>query len=288
MGADRFGGVGMKEYFAISEMASIFGISRQTLIYYDKIGLFKPAKVNEKGYRLYAPTQIPYLRLICLLAELGLSLDEIRELMVNADVKTISEHLSGRVEALDTEIASLVAERSDVQDRLTFYSESHYWLERVGEPELRFYPKRYLLFEPFPECEVMGRPELHTTLMRAILRMKGDLARGPMRGWGTMLQQGALRSDDPLEGAGSFVLLTDAAAESDEEGVEELPEGAYLCVSRWGMPYEPEGIRQAMAYVDEHALKVRGNAYDLCFLDTTSYDEEHQVDFCCIQIPVEL
>ena len=29
--------------YAISEMASLFNVSRQTLIYYDKIGLFKPA-----------------------------------------------------------------------------------------------------------------------------------------------------------------------------------------------------------------------------------------------------
>ena len=31
--------------YAISEMASLFNVSRQTLIYYDKIGLFKPAVV---------------------------------------------------------------------------------------------------------------------------------------------------------------------------------------------------------------------------------------------------
>lgn len=32
--------------YAISEMASLFNVSRQTLIYYDKIGLFKPAVVT--------------------------------------------------------------------------------------------------------------------------------------------------------------------------------------------------------------------------------------------------
>ncbi len=45
--------------YAISEMASLFNVSRQTLIYYDKIGLFKPAVVNEKGYRFYSPTADP-------------------------------------------------------------------------------------------------------------------------------------------------------------------------------------------------------------------------------------
>ncbi len=45
--------------YAISEMASLFNVSRQTLIYYDKIGLFKPAVVNEKGYRFYSPHSDP-------------------------------------------------------------------------------------------------------------------------------------------------------------------------------------------------------------------------------------
>lgn len=35
--------------YAISEMASLFNVSRQTLIYYDKIGLFKPAWLTKKA-----------------------------------------------------------------------------------------------------------------------------------------------------------------------------------------------------------------------------------------------
>lgn len=59
-------------------------------------------------------------------------------------------------------------------------------------------------------------------------------------------------------------------------------------MSRWGMPYEPEGIRAIVACMDRHALQPIGNAFDFCYLDTTSYDESHQEDFCCIQIPVAL
>lgn len=28
--------------------------------------------------------------------------------------------------------------------------------------------------------------------------------------------------------------------------------------------------------------------YGFCYMDATSYNEEHQEDFCCIQIPVAL
>lgn len=111
-----------------------------------------------------------------------------------------------------------------------------------------------------------------------------------------MLRREALHSDDPIAGAGSFAVLPRGAeeilpsdpAELAEIGVEVLPEGTYLCMCRWGMPYEPEGIRAIVACMDRHALQPIGNAFDFCYLDTTSYDESHQEDFCCIQIPVAL
>ena len=83
-------------------------------------------------------------------------------------------------------------------------------------------------------------------------------------------------------------MLSSDPAELAEIGVEVLPEGTYLCMSRWGMPYEPEGICAVVACMDRHALQPIGNAFDFCYLDTTSYDESHQEDFYCIQIPVVL
>ena len=59
-------------------------------------------------------------------------------------------------------------------------------------------------------------------------------------------------------------------------------------MSRWGMPYEPEGSHASVACMDRRALQSIGNAFDFCYLDTSSYDEFHQEDFCCIQIPVAL
>ena len=69
----------MDDLIAISEMAKLYGITRQTLIYYDEIDLFKPVKVDCKGYRYYSRRQIPYLREICFLKSVGVSLKEILE-----------------------------------------------------------------------------------------------------------------------------------------------------------------------------------------------------------------
>ena len=278
----------MDGMYTISEMASIFDVSRQTLIYYDKIGLFAPAEVNEKGYRFYSPTQIPLMRLICMLRDLGVDLDEIMRLTSSYDVAEMANKLRERVSELDGQIAALEKERNNVQERLSFYSDVSYWKARQGVPTLKAFPNRYVIVEPFPGDVAIDRSVLHPTLMRAVARLRETMGARPMRGWGTMLQRSYFHSDNPILGAGPFAVVPEGVEAEKLGQAQCLPEGVYLCISRWGMPYNPAGIREAVSYLDAHNLTPIGNAYDFCYMDATSYNEEHQEDFCCIQIPVAL
>lgn len=278
----------MDGMYTISEMANIFGVSRQTLIYYDKIGLFGPAEVNEKGYRFYSPTQIPLMRLICMLRDLGVDLDEITRLTCSYDVAEMANRLRERVSELDGQIAALEKERNSVQERLSFYNDVSYWKARQGVPTLKAFPDRYVIVEPFPGDVTIDRSVLHPTLMRAVARLRETMGARPMRGWGTMLQRSYFHSDNPILGAGPFAVVPEGVEPDKLSQAQRLPEGIYLCISRWGMPYDPTGIREAVSYLDAHNLTALGNAYDFCYMDATSYNEEHQEDFCCIQIPVAL
>lgn len=272
--------------YEISEMAHLFGVSRQTLIYYDHIGLFPPAYVNDKGYRFYAPTQIPAMRLICLLRDLGLELKTIQRIMATGDLQVINECLEYRLARLDEEIALLQTTRVHVAERLDFYREAAWWRERAGKPLLLSFPERYVVCEPYPEGP-MDRSKLHPTLMRAADRL---YQRGmqPFCGWGSVLLRKGFHTDDPIAGASSFVVVP---GEIDPKGLDDVtvvPEGVYLCQARWGMPYDPAGIRAMVALMDEHGLEPVGDAYDFCLLDTAHYDTNHHEDFCCLQIPVRL
>ena len=42
----------------VNEISKITGVSVRTLHHYDSIGLLKPAKVTEAGYRLYDDTAL--------------------------------------------------------------------------------------------------------------------------------------------------------------------------------------------------------------------------------------
>ncbi len=65
----------------ISQLARHFGLSRGTLLHYDKIGLLKASARTTKGYRRYSEGDKRRLELICLYRDAGVSLDDIRRIL---------------------------------------------------------------------------------------------------------------------------------------------------------------------------------------------------------------
>ena len=67
----------------VKEISKITGISIRTLRYYDEIGLLKPARVTEAGYRLYDDRELEKLQEILFYKELEIPLSEIKKIMEN-------------------------------------------------------------------------------------------------------------------------------------------------------------------------------------------------------------
>lgn len=63
----------------VKEVSRITGVSVRTLHYYDAIGLLKPTKVTEAGYRMYDDTALSRLQNILLFRELQFPLKEIKD-----------------------------------------------------------------------------------------------------------------------------------------------------------------------------------------------------------------
>lgn len=65
----------------ISEFAKKSGVTVKTLLHYDKIGLLKPSKKTDSGYRIYCVEDFLKLQQITTLKFIGLSLDEINQIL---------------------------------------------------------------------------------------------------------------------------------------------------------------------------------------------------------------
>ncbi|ANU35182.1 Zn(2+)-responsive transcriptional regulator [Vibrio scophthalmi] len=86
--------------FQIGELAKRCGVSADTLRFYEKNSLIKPAGRSDSGYRLYNEENQKQVTFILKAKELGLSLDEIKELL---EIKLeATEHSCAEVKAITT------------------------------------------------------------------------------------------------------------------------------------------------------------------------------------------
>lgn len=67
--------------YTVKELGDLAGVSGRTLRYYDQIGILKPARINESGYRIYGPEQVDLLQQILFYRELGVELKEIKAII---------------------------------------------------------------------------------------------------------------------------------------------------------------------------------------------------------------
>ena len=109
---------------SVSKLAKRFGLSRATILYYEKEGLLEPAIRAENGYRFYGDKEVERLRRITGYRSYGVPVSDIRELLGRESNAAIERVLRKRFDQLEDEIRVLrgqqralvrILERSDLQ-----------------------------------------------------------------------------------------------------------------------------------------------------------------------------
>lgn len=95
----------------VTEVSRLAGVSVKTLHHYDEIGLLKPTKVTEAGYRLYDEEALERLYLILVFRELGLSLKDI------GDILAAPDHIRNRT--IEQQIRLMQKKIDQLQNRIT-------------------------------------------------------------------------------------------------------------------------------------------------------------------------
>ena len=139
--------------FKIGDFSRLCRTTVRTLRYYDEIGLLKPVKIdNYTGYRYYSVDQLPRLNRIAMLKSLGLSLDDIRELLDN-DLPT--DHIKQLLQVKQSEIKQRFNED---EERL---HQVEAWLDKINKGDKM--PTDIAIQEKdVPELQVISRRETGT------------------------------------------------------------------------------------------------------------------------------
>lgn len=107
-------GYAMEDGFTIGILIKELGINKETIRYYEKIGLLSPSKRGKNGYRLYSKDDINNLWFIRIAKEFGFTLGEIKDLLITlypalagGNKESIRLVVQRKMEEVDTKIKAL-------------------------------------------------------------------------------------------------------------------------------------------------------------------------------------
>ena len=110
----------------IGDVARLSGLPVKTIRYYERRGLLEPAARSEAGYRLYGTEEVARLEFIKRATILGLTLEEVADLVGLAAECNEGEILPRLEEVLDEKLRATerkIAELSAFKDSLLYYRE---------------------------------------------------------------------------------------------------------------------------------------------------------------------
>ncbi|MED3078048.1 MerR family transcriptional regulator [Bacillus wiedmannii] len=90
------------------EFASYFGVKKDTLFYYDRINLFKPAGKLPNGYRYYTYDQINTFSTLQSLRKVGVSIEELKEYLNSPNTYKLVEMAKQQTVLVEEEIEKLI------------------------------------------------------------------------------------------------------------------------------------------------------------------------------------
>lgn len=118
----------------VKDVSKMTGISIRTLRYYDEIGLLKPAKLTDAGYRLYDSRALEKLQEIMFFRELEIPLEDIKKIMENPllDKKQILAAQKAMLEKKRNRLDGIIKLISDVMEGVNTMS-----FEEFGEHDVK-------------------------------------------------------------------------------------------------------------------------------------------------------
>src|SRR5690349_10522734 len=92
--------------FTVKQLSRMAGVTPRTLHHYDYIGLLKPSRVGDNGYRYYGEDALLRLQQILFYREMDMPLDDIRKIMGRRDFD-VQKALESHKESLSKQIERL-------------------------------------------------------------------------------------------------------------------------------------------------------------------------------------
>ena len=259
----------MENLFSIGELSRYQNISKQTLIFYDKTGVFHPAYVDpSNGYRYYSASQLDELDTILILKKSGLSLQKIKELLSHYTTQSSLKVLKSQLGVIDRQMEEPRLVRSRLSQRCAQLEGAN--LHQEG-PRVEEMEEQYVLTRPV---------EPPFTLREISIATKQCFAQAFQESLPIFFQSGVrvpleriLRGD--YTQADLVFLPTEKTGRAGN--IQLLPAGRCAAIYHRG-DYLSIGAsyEKLLAFCREQGLAVSSDSYEFCINDYITTGDESE------------
>lgn len=269
-----------KIYLSTGELADMLGVTKQTVIYYDKIGLISPAKRGEKHYRYYTLEQADELDSILTFRNLGVPIKILKEYLSVRNAGGCIEMLKKQKEKLNLEIQKLdrIKRKIEVRSKLL---EKVLRVKDFDKIEFNSEEKELYMIEPCIDKDEKSYMQNFLSLCNRSKELQIDFE-NPIC---SIIEKEAL-----MEGGYKNIACFGIKVPDDFIGNVnnsfEKPKGIYASTYHRGsydkMPYSYERLIRG---IEKEGYMVCGNAYEVDLFSTlTSSNADEYLKLISIQV----
>lgn len=254
-----------KKLIQTAEFARLCNVSKQTLIHYDRLGVFKPYYVDNKGYRFYAFEQYEIFTIINMLRELDIPLSEIK----------------GYLQAKNPEVFLGLLEKNQ--------NEIYLRIEQLKKLSILIDEKRMnilegldisddtgISIEAHPEELIIRSDYITKHEEGGFVKAVSDIERFVSERGGQLLQYGAIVEKRNLIKGSLDLSYVYAKVSGINENTKTKPQGMYATIYHKG-PFDlmDKTYGKLLSYLEDNGFLVIGDSYELSLLDMLTQENEH-------------
>lgn len=257
--------------YKIGEIAKLFGITADTLRYYEKEGLIKPDVNAENGYRMYSLDHVFSMLDITFYRQIGMPVSKIKDIMVSSTRETTVDVLDAGKKNVEEKIKHFEKLGRRIDNYRKILNEVH---EYLGKYEIRPMPK-VLYLQTFDNREDIPADVLEKCL--------------PADANALFFLTEAFYYDPKIGKTEYYIAIDSQIAEGldfdfdNEEFNSEEYDNCLFTVCEFNGDAEAI-VRRVTAYAKRKKMKIKGRIHGI--LSYSLYGEEGRRDYYRIFVPV--
>lgn len=248
-----------------NEFSNISGLSKQTLLFYEKKKIFFPIFKDEKGYRFYSLDQIDIIVTIQALQAVGLSLKEIQNYIAQRNADLIYQLYKSKI----TPFKNTIAKYTNMLNMLEIK------MQLIQKANTVLLNTIYLEYKSsIPIVKSSSIPEnASDTMQYKILcehiefRKEKDYTLGHAIAGIVNLKKESVNSNEKTQYTNYYTILP---PDHDETSFDEIPNGTYIIIYHKG-PYNQtfKSYPVILDYAKRHHYELDSMVYEESLIDET-------------------